>query len=243
VARRLAIHFWPTQDNSAYNSVPKVLEKLRDEKCFPVDEVARWVNSGAQKKDISFTLGAMQRPPSVHVPVPLELDDDNKGGSSILGKKRRINSPSSGASSHSELDSGSGSATEVEDDDAPLLRGNLSMDLSMEQMRFFLSRLSLKDEGLDDKKLAYLESLFPTGDLALAKPLTTGERGKILNPYPKFSSIMPKARKKDLSNLSTKLSRADKEMIDLLFKCQLRSREKLRVVLFELYSNFSVHLS
>jgi len=67
------------------------------------------------------------------------------------------------------------------------------------------------------------------------------ERKDILKTIPFFDEVLPPALKDDISGLSGRLHRAEKHTISVLFHCQERSREKLRVILYNLYSHLDLN--
>jgi hypothetical protein len=87
---------------------------------------------------------------------------------------------------------------------------------------------------LDQLKVSYLAGLFPT-QIALAQPMTAEERKEFFRSYLKIGKIIPPALKQDFSKLSTKLTRWEKHEIDTLYRMQLRTRDKLKMVLSHLY--------
>ena len=95
--------------------------------------------------------------------------------------------------------------------------------------------MQVKDEDLDPAKVAFLASLFPQGDLAVATPLTGSDKGKLLKSTYKFPSTIPKPREKDLTHLSDVLGEGEKRLIRSFYEMQQKTREKMRVVLTELY--------
>ena len=71
--------------------------------------------------------------------------------------------------------------------------------------------------ALDPKKLDFLSELLPA-DVSLNRAMKEDER----KGYPSFDSILPHALQKDLSNLSNRLNRIEKDQIKLLYRAQLR---------------------
>src|SRR5262249_43662028 len=61
--------------------------------------------------------------------------------------------------------------------------------------------------------------------------------------YLKLGEIIPQALKQDFSKLSTKLSRGEKHEVETLYRMQLRTRDKLRMVLSHMYAELDVELS
>lgn len=94
---------------------------------------------------------------------------------------------------------------------------------------------------LDDKKLEFLADLMPD-DVSMHRSMKSEERQKYLEGFPRFNFI-PQALQKDLSNLSSRLSRSEKEQINFLYRAQLRMRQKLRVILSHMYENLDVSKS
>lgn len=91
------------------------------------------------------------------------------------------------------------------------------------------------DDSLDTKKVEFLKQLLPV-DLADHPSMTKEDRADALKQFPKFNKLLPHALKKDLTHLSSRLSRLQKEQIEMLYKSQLRSRDLLRVCVGNLYT-------
>lgn len=90
----------------------------------------------------------------------------------------------------------------------------------------------MRDESLEQGKVDFLAALFPQGNLAMAPTLSD----KLLRGFYKLDSIIPKARDKDLTHLSSVLGRGEEDLIHAYYLVQQRLRDILRGILSSLYS-------
>lgn len=98
-------------------------------------------------------------------------------------------------------------------------------------------------EELDKEKLDRLEELFPDGTFSVSPLLQPWEKKKIMRKIPYFpEGFIPPALKDDLSGLSASLSPAEKETVRILFHCQERERDLLRMQLFYMYEQLDPKL-
>jgi len=233
------------------------LAALKQHDCWPNDTLVAWQASGAHKSDIVWKLSEMQKPgPDVVAEVQGKLE--RKEGKDLkelpTGSKRNLNamlSPESVAQDQAgeggplmEILQGDDVEMEVpnSDDENLLGSGGSQAKKPMECQSFAELDHELKksgvlrtgDETLNSRKLAQLGELVPAS-LVSTPPLKKAERLHMLKEYPLFNNILPKALDKDLTNLSSSLSRMEKNHIKFLYRCQLRLREKMRVVLANMY--------
>src|SRR6185503_19159681 len=90
------------------------------------------------------------------------------------------------------------------------------------------------DDTLDSKKVRHLAELV-SSDLTALPPMKKAERTQLLKDCPMFVNILPQALDKDLTTLAAHLSRAEKLQIKFLYRAQLRVKEKMRLILTNLY--------
>jgi hypothetical protein len=249
-AIKLARKFWPRSGSRGrgekLNSFTRVLEKLKEEKCFPNDTIRAWVATGAHAKDILWTLGSMKVAPQK---VTKGDGKEHKDAEDEEERKRRaqkrqrvdITSPVLGVKGKppSQVDSQDESEGSNTDDEE--LNSKVEKIIKKFMKSTSLSVSPSFEKDLDAGKLAVLRSLFPDV-VALDIVMSKVERQNILRGFPGFESTIPPALKKDLSRLSTKLSQGEKAHIETLFLAQVRTRDKLRVVLSHMYDNLVIAL-
>ena len=173
---------------------------------------------------------------STLAPSSLSLDETR-----VLGRKSKLGSilsPASMNTSSSEDSDGSDKPGH------PRMRGdskNVLGDIgSLNDLLDVLQQNGVSfshglDDSLDTKKVEFLKQLLPV-DLADHPSMTKEDRTDALKQFPKFNKLLPHALKKDLTHLSSRLSRLQKEQIEMLYKSQLRSRDLLRVCVGNLYT-------
>ena len=186
----------------------------------------------------------MRDPPKKEAKAGAADDGDDKDGKERKGKRQRVDATSPAqvvkAKPLGQQDLQVESDGSASDDD--------ELDSKVEKLvkKFINTSISVSssfsERELDSKKLGILRSLFPEV-IALEVVMPKSERQVLLKNISSFDSIIPAALKKDLSNLSSKLSRVEKRQIETLFLAQVRTREKLRVVLARLYESLVTSVS
>ena len=251
--KRIASTFFANRDPKC-NSVGRALDALAEANCWPFDGVKLWSEAGGHKEEITWALRQMVPPfEEAKENVPLAFDHSSSLAStsstvvssvpaSLLGRKRslaEIQSPvqASGAKGQEMEVDGWG-----DDDQQAKGLGDLGniYDLIIELKRCGI-KFQETDDSLDRKKVQGLADLFPP-EMATNIPLKKEERAEIYGKYPRFTALLPKPLKKDLSFMSSRLSAIHRTQIEFLYKCQLRTNEKLRVCLGNMYACFDTSL-
>ena len=222
--QRLCSKFWPvSRPASTYKTVNLCLAKLKEEKCFPTEQVRIWASFGALRDQITWSVADMQRrevvPTGTGAPAP----------------KRRRSDPS-GSTQVSDSSTGSMDVEEEEEEDPPVRK--VADFTTMPDLLLELRRMGLNDRNMmarDEAKLSLLESLFPSEGLASHSIMGKSERQQLLKSCPSFENLIPHALSKDLSQLSNRLNRFEKAQIQVFYQAQQRVREKLRLILSHLY--------
>lgn len=169
--------FWPvSKPASTYKTVNLCLAKLKEEKCFPNEQVRIWASFGAPKDQISWTVADMQRREvGTEPPAPKRKRSDSPGSLQVSN------------SSLAEMD-----VDEEEEGDPPVRK--VADFTTMPDLLLELRRMGFEERNMvprDESKLTFLQSLFPNDGLASHSMMSKSERQQYLKSCPSFENLTP----------------------------------------------------
>ena len=259
--------FW-RQDSKELNSKAAVSRRCSHEGLYPSRRLVYWAWCTTERTPILFKLEDLKEPTTLadvgEMIVKLQglLAEKKDAEVEAYLSPERKTVPGTESKSHvaaglpgdgipvaSDLLLGSQSAQAPDPDSQPL-----PVEEAVEEMQ-----LQEEDEGengnyllyggygsgeeLDKEKLEKLEELFPDGTFSVSPLLQPWEKKRIMKKFPYFpEGFIPPALKDDLSGLSASLSPAEKETVRILFHCQERERDLLRMQLFYMYEQLDPKL-